>query len=98
MSFEVRGSAITLVSMKRHFGHSKMRFSQLSGFGDALSSPIRVWHLRQRGRSIAINERTVGTDIASHQKEKHLAENEKVNKAQEARPSGIRHLGQKNPT
>jgi hypothetical protein len=77
--------------MKRHFGHSKMRFSEWLGLGEALTNSIRVWHLPQRGRSIAVNERTVGADMASRQKTK-------VNKAQEARPSGIRHMGQKNST
>jgi hypothetical protein len=63
MSLEISGLGIILVSMKWHFGHSKMRFSELSDFGDALSRSIRIWHLPQRGRSIAISERIVDEDI-----------------------------------
>jgi hypothetical protein len=46
------GSGTTLVSMKSHLGHSKVRFSERSGRRLILARFIRMRHLTQRGRSI----------------------------------------------
>jgi hypothetical protein len=51
-SAELRESEITLVSMKPHFGHSKVRFSVRPVRGTILVRFIRVRHLAQRSRSI----------------------------------------------
>jgi hypothetical protein len=46
------GSETTLVSMKSHFGHSKVRFSERSARGAMLVRFIRVRHLAHSSRSI----------------------------------------------
>jgi hypothetical protein len=58
-SSDLRGSATTLVSMKSHFGHSKIRFSECSGLATRLVKFIRVRHLAQRGRSIGERKTSV---------------------------------------
>jgi hypothetical protein len=54
-----RGSGTTLVSMKSHLGHSKVRFSECSGRGTMLVRFIRVRHRVQRGRSIGESRTSV---------------------------------------
>jgi hypothetical protein len=46
------GSAIVMVSIALHFGHSKVRCSDPSDKGTNRASVIRARHLPQRGRSI----------------------------------------------
>jgi hypothetical protein len=58
-STEQRGSETTLVSMKSHFGHSKVRFSVRPGRGTMLVRFIRARHLTQRGRSIGESKTSV---------------------------------------
>jgi len=48
---DFRGSGAILVSMKAHFGHSKVRFSEPSGRATKLVSVMRIRHLPQRGHS-----------------------------------------------
>jgi hypothetical protein len=49
---DLNGSSTYFVSMKSHFGHSKVRFSTSPGLGSRPASIMRFWHLGQRGRSI----------------------------------------------
>jgi hypothetical protein len=58
-SSELRGSETTLVSMKSHFGHSKVRFSERSGRRTMLVRFIRAWHLTQHGHSIGESNTSV---------------------------------------
>jgi hypothetical protein len=52
ISSDLIGSGTTLVSMKLHFGHSKIRFSERSGRATMLARFMRMRHLTHRGRSI----------------------------------------------
>jgi hypothetical protein len=58
-SSELNGSDTTVVSMKSHLGHSKVRFSARPGRGAMLVRFIRVRHLAQRGRSIGESKTSV---------------------------------------
>jgi hypothetical protein len=49
----------TLVSMKLHFGHSKVRFSERPGLRTMLVKSIRVRHLPQCGHSIGNSNTSV---------------------------------------
>jgi hypothetical protein len=49
------GSGTALVSMKSHFGHSKVRFSDPSGKDSVPVNVIRIPHRPQRGRSIEVS-------------------------------------------
>jgi hypothetical protein len=51
-SSDLEGSGTTLVSMKSHLGHSKVRSSESSGRGTILVRFMRMRHRTQRGRSI----------------------------------------------
>jgi hypothetical protein len=49
---DLTGSATIMVSMKLHFGHSNVRFSERSGRTSIVAKSSRVRHRAQRGRSI----------------------------------------------
>jgi hypothetical protein len=59
ISLDLRGSDTILVSIKSHFGHSKVRFSEWSGRASRLVRFIRLRHLAQRGRSIGTSRTSV---------------------------------------
>jgi hypothetical protein len=56
---EPRGPETTSVSMKLHFGHSKVRFSERPGLRTMLVKSIRVRHLPQCGHSIGNSNTSV---------------------------------------
>jgi hypothetical protein len=52
---DFNGSGTALVSMKSHFGHSKVRSSDPSGNGAVPVNVNRIPHRSQRGRSIEVS-------------------------------------------
>jgi hypothetical protein len=57
------GSATVLVSMKWHFGHSNIRFSDPFGRGAARANIIRELQRSHRGLSMAVSATSVNEDL-----------------------------------